>query len=142
MERKWLRVFLALILGLIVLLAVRQHNAGAQEQSEAQRLEQFRLQYLAGTGLSYVVIPGSKGERIYRYGEASRRTAQQDRVGYMLFTCAAPHAFLARDPEASTALAGARVVHRGERDFAELDRKYLSGCRNPLVKSALPGSTN
>ena len=133
MERRWLRVFLALILGLIVLLAVRQHSAGAQEPSEAQRLGQFRLRYLA----SYVVIPGSKDERIYRYGEASRRTAQQDRVGYMLFTCAAPHAFLARDPKANTALARARVVHREDRDFADLDRKYLSGCRNPFVRSAL-----
>jgi hypothetical protein len=136
MQMKWQRILLAISLGLFVLLIVRQHSA-AQEKSEAERLEEFRSAYLAGSGFSYVVIRQGDAERIYRYGDASRRTAEGDRVGYMLFTCASPHAFLARDPKARAALAVARVVRRGEPDFAELDRKYLEGCRNPLVRSAL-----
>ena len=35
-------------------------------------------------------------------------------------------------------LAKARVVQAGEPEFAALDAKYLKGCRNPLVKSAIP----
>jgi hypothetical protein len=56
----------------------------------------------------------------------------------MLFTCALPRPFVVQDQGAVQSLKAARVVKAGEADFAELDRKYLSGCRNPLVKSAIP----
>jgi hypothetical protein len=101
-------------------------------------LAKFRSAYTSGSGLAYVVIPGDKGERVYRYGNASREAAKQDTRGYMLFTCASPHVFLAENPPDKAALLKARVVHAGERGFADLDAKYLKGCKNPLVKSALP----
>ena len=109
--------------------------AQAPEDTE---LEQFRAAYTSGTGLAYVVIKSEKGERLYRYGDASRETAKRDRVGYMLFTCAAPHVFLRRDPRARALLARARVVKAEDPEFGELDRRYLTSCRNPLVKSAIP----
>ncbi|HEY7551935.1 MAG TPA: hypothetical protein VH913_20725, partial [Hyphomicrobiaceae bacterium] len=56
-------------------------------------LEQFRAAYESGTGLAYVVIADEKGERVYRYGDASREAARKDKRGFMLFTCAAPHVF-------------------------------------------------
>jgi hypothetical protein len=101
-------------------------------------LEQFRAAYISGTGLTYVVLANDKGERLYRYGDTSREAARRDRVGYMLFTCAAPHMFLRRDPRARAALAKARVVNPGDPNFADLDRRNLAGCRNPMVKSAIP----
>jgi hypothetical protein len=101
-------------------------------------LAQFRAAYTAGDGISYVVIPEEKGERIYRYGDASRITAKKDARGYMLFTCAAPHVFVQDKPEHKAALLKAKVVGAGEPGFAELDAKYLAGCKNPLVKSAIP----
>lgn len=101
-------------------------------------LAQFRAAYTSGDGISYVVIPGEKGERIYRYGEASRVTAKKDPRGYMLFTCAAPHVFVQEKPEDKAALLKAKVVKANEPGFAELDAKYLAGCKNPLVKSAIP----
>lgn len=101
-------------------------------------LAKFRSAYTAGSGLAYVVIAGDKGEQVYRYGDASRGAATKDTRGYMLFTCASPHVFLAENPPDKSALLKARVVHVGEPGFAELDAKYLKGCNNPLVKSALP----
>jgi hypothetical protein len=126
---------------LSISLLVAQLAAGpvvlAQTPEDAE-LEQFRTAYISGTGLAYVLMKSEKGERLYRYGDASRETAKRDRVGYMLFTCAAPHVFLRRDPKARALLAGARVVKQGDPDFAELDRRYFTGCRNPMVKSAIP----
>ena len=43
-----------------------------------------------------------------------------------------------RKPQDKAALMKAKVVKAGELGFAELDARYLSGCRNPLVKSAIP----
>ena len=50
-------------------------------------LAKFRAAYTSGDGIAYVVINDEKGERIYRYGDASRLTAKKDTRGYMLFTC-------------------------------------------------------
>ena len=101
-------------------------------------LAQFRAAYTAGDGIAYVEIPGEKGERIYRYGDASRLTAKKDPRGYMLFTCAAPHVFVQEKAEDKAALLKAKVVKADDAGFAELDAKYLAGCKNPLVKSAIP----
>ena len=101
-------------------------------------LAQFRQAYTAGSGLSYVVIKNEKGEKVYRYGDASRQAAQKDTRGYMLFTCNSPHVFVVQNGSDKAALLKAKVVKVGEPEFADLDRKYLAGCKNPLVKSALP----
>jgi hypothetical protein len=101
-------------------------------------LAKFRAAYTSGDGIAYVVINDEKGERIYRYGDASRLTAKKDTRGYMLFTCASPHVFIPQKPEDKSALLKAEVVKAGEQRFAELDQKYVSTCRNPLVKSAIP----
>ena len=101
-------------------------------------LARFRSAYTSGDGIAYVVINDEKGERIYRYGDASRLTAKKDTRGYMLFTCASPHVFVPQQPEDKAALMKAEVVKAGEPRFAELDRKYVSNCRNPFVKSAMP----
>ena len=101
-------------------------------------LTKFRSAYTSGDGIAYVVINDEKGERIYRYGDASRLTAKKDTRGYMLFTCASPHVFIPQKPEDKTELMKAEVVKTGEPRFAELDAKYVSNCRNPLVKSAIP----
>ena len=45
---------------------------------------------------------------------------------------------MAKNPPDKAALLKARVVKSGEPEFADLDAKYLAGCKNPLVKSALP----
>jgi hypothetical protein len=37
MQNKWLRILLAAVLGLIVLLAVRQHSAGAPQNADAKQ---------------------------------------------------------------------------------------------------------
>lgn len=97
----------------------------------------FRNAYTTGTGLTYVVIKDDKGETVYRYGDASRQAAQKDARGYMLFTCASPHVFVVQNAPDKAALLKARVVKQGEPDFNDLDAKYLSGCKNPLVKSAI-----
>jgi hypothetical protein len=101
-------------------------------------LEKFRAAYTDGKGLSYVVIPGDKGESVYRYGNASREAAKKDKRGFMLFTCTAPRVFISDSIKDRAALAKARVVKAGEPGFEELDAKYLAGCRNPFVKSAIP----
>ena len=101
-------------------------------------LERFRAAYEAGSGLSYVVVADEKGERVYRYGDASRAAAKKDKRGFMMFTCALPHMFETDRISHRTALTKARVVHAGDPGFAELDARYLQGCRNPFVKSAVP----
>jgi hypothetical protein len=101
-------------------------------------LVQFRQAYTTGSGLTYVVVKDDTGEKVYRYGDASRQAAQKDMRGYMLFTCNSPHVFVVQNPPDKAALLKARVVKVGEPEFAALDAKYLAGCKNPLVKSALP----
>ena len=101
-------------------------------------LAQFRQAYTAGKGISYVVINDEKGERVYRYGDASRETAKKDLRGYVLFTCNSPHVFVVQNPPDKAALLKAKVVQAAEPSFAGLDKKYVSSCRNPLVKSAVP----
>lgn len=118
--------------------APRQPQAKAEGRQPDPDLAKFRSAYTSGDGIAYVVIKNDKGEHIYRYGDASRRTAKRDRRGYVLFTCAAPHVFVVQRPEDKTALMQAEVVKAGEPRFAELDSKYVSSCHNPLVKSAVP----
>lgn len=113
------------------ILAVAQQSADAD-------LARFRSEYTSGEGLAYVVINDAKGEHLYRYGDASRLTAKKDARGYMLFSCAAPHVFLSQKSEDKAALEKAQVVKPDDPRFAELDRKYLAGCKNPFVKSAIP----
>jgi hypothetical protein len=108
----------------------------AQDSDAA--LEKFRAAYTSGSGLAYVVMQTDKGERVYRYGDASREAAKKDKRGFMLFTCARPHVFVSDSVSDRAALATAKVVKAGEPGFAALDAKYLTGCKNPLVKSALP----
>jgi hypothetical protein len=128
---------LALILPVAALLASAPAIAADPPAADPD-LAPFRQAYTAGSGLSYVVVKDDKGERIYRYGDASRQAAQKDARGYMLFTCNSPHVFVAQNPPDKTALLKARVVKAGDPDFNGLDAKYLAGCKNPLVKSALP----
>jgi hypothetical protein len=110
----------------------------AEQRAADPELAQFRAAYTSGEGLAYVVTNDEKGEHIYRYGDASRSAAKKDSRGYMLFTCNAPHVFIqAKAPDKAT-LVRATVVKPGDPQFADLDAKYLSGCHNPLVKSAVP----
>ncbi|HWE16550.1 MAG TPA: hypothetical protein VG758_05115 [Hyphomicrobiaceae bacterium] len=118
------------------LLALSATRLIAEDTGPA--LEKFRAAYEAGTGLAYVVITDEKGERVYRYGNASREAAKKDKRGFMLFTCAAPHVFETDRISHRVALAGAKVVHADAPGFAELDARYLKDCKNPFVKSALP----
>ena len=46
--------------------------------------------------------------------------------------------FVVQNAPDKTALLKARVVKAGDPDFGDLDAKYLAGCKNPLVKSAVP----
>ena len=101
-------------------------------------LAQFRAAYTSGDGLAYVVINDQKGDHIYRYGDASRLAAKKSPRGYMVFTCNAPRVLIPQRPEDKATLSKATVVKPGDPRFAELDGKYLAGCRNPLVKSAIP----
>jgi hypothetical protein len=45
---------------------------------------------------------------------------------------------LTQKPEDKAALEKAQVVKPGDPRFAELDSKYVNGCSNPFVKSAMP----
>jgi len=128
---------LALMLVPATLLAVAPARAADAPAADPD-LAQFRQAYTMGSGLAYVVVKDDKGETIYRYGDASRQSAQKDTRGYVLFTCNSPHVFLVQKPSDKATLMKARVVKAGEPEFADLDGKYLSGCKNPLVKSALP----
>lgn len=116
-------------------LLIAAHAFAADSDAD---IEKFRAAYTAGAGLSYVIVNTSKGEQIYRYGDASREAARKDKRGFMLFTCALPHVFVSDSITDREALAKAKVVKAGEPAFADLDAKYLAGCKNPLVKSALP----
>ena len=127
-------------LALIASAGASLFAAHALAQAPDAALEQFRSAYTSGKGLSYVVISDEKGERVYRYGDASREAAKKDKRGFMLFTCAAPRVFISDSVKDRAALAKAKVVKADEPGFADLDAKYLKGCRNPLVKSALPKS--
>ena len=136
---------LFLIGGMTIALAQTSPLPGPQPPANTETapttdpdLAKFRAAYTSGDGIAYVVVNDEKGERIYRYGDASRLTAKKDTRGYMLFTCASPHVFVPQKPEDKTALMKAEVVKAGEPRFAELDNKYVSNCRNPLVKSAIP----
>jgi hypothetical protein len=131
MRRSTPALALAGAIGSFPILAVAQ-------QSTDSDLARFRSEYISGEGLAYVVIDDAKGEHLYRYGDASRLTAKKDTRGYMLFTCAAPHVFLLQKPEDKAVLEKAQVVKPGDPRFADLDRKYLAGCKNPFVKSAIP----
>jgi hypothetical protein len=102
------------------------------------QIEKFRAAYTSGKGLAYVVIPGEKGERIYRYGDASREAAKKEKRGFMLFSCASPHVFDTDRISHRAALAKAKVVQAGEPEFADLDARYVKACKNPFVKPALP----
>ena len=128
---------LALMLPVAALLASAPAFAADPPAADPD-LAPFRQAYTTGAGLSYVVVKDDKGERIYRYGDASRQAAQKDTRGYMLFTCNSPHVFVAQNPPDKAALLKARVVKAGDPEFGDLDAKYLSGCKNPLVKSAVP----
>ncbi len=101
-------------------------------------LAKFWEAYTAGEGLAYVVIKDGTGERVYRYGNISRAAARKDPRGFVLFTCASPHIFIVEEVADQADLLNAAVVKAGEPGFAELDAKYISGCHNPFVKSAIP----
>jgi hypothetical protein len=113
-------------------------NSQLRAEDTGPALEKFRAAYEAGTGLSYVVIKDDKGDHIYRYGDASRAAAKKEKSGFMVFTCLLPHVFEVDRISHRTQLATAKVVHAGEPGFEELDARYLKGCPNPLVKSAIP----
>ena len=107
-------------------------------QSNEAVLEKFKAAYTAGKGLTYVVVSDGKQDRVYRYGDASREAAKKDSRGFMLFTCTHPKVMVSDSVSDRELLAKARVVQAGEPEFAALDARYLKGCRNPLVKSAIP----
>jgi hypothetical protein len=92
----------------------------------------FRAAYTSGDGLAYVVIRGTKDERIYRYGNESRSASKKDAGAYTLYTCNERHSFDLQDQEDRAALLKAAVVKFGEPGFLELDAKYVSGCNNPI----------
>jgi hypothetical protein len=125
-------------IGVIAAIVAAIPFAALAQQSGDADLARFRSEYISGEGLAYVVINDQKGEHVYRYGDASRLSAKKDSRGYMLFTCAAPHVFLSEKAEDKAALEKAQVVKPGDARFAELDGKYLAGCNNPFVKSAIP----
>lgn len=128
-----------LCMGALLAFVLTIGSVAAQDATNvADELAQFRQSYTSGKGLTYVVVKDGQAETIYRYGDASREAAKRDNRGFMLFTCALPRPFITQDPEAVRSLKSARVVKAGEPEFAELDRKYLSGCRNPFVRSAIP----
>jgi len=58
----------------------------------------------------------------------------------MLFTCNAPRVFVSDSVKDRAALAKAKVIKADEPGFAELDARYVKGCRNPFVKPAAPES--
>ena len=112
--------------------------AFAVETASNTDLIPFRTAYTTGDGLAYVVISDEKGENLYRYGDASRLAAKKDERGYMLFTCLAPHVFLPDSAADKSQLLKAKIVKQGDPEYSALDAKYVGGCKNPFVKSALP----
>lgn len=127
-------------IGLIVLPLATGAAFAQQPAPQDPELANFRNAYTTGDGLAYVVVSEEKGEKIYRYGDASRQAAKKDPRGYMLFTCNLPHVFVTQDPKAKAALLKAKVVKSSDPGFADLDGKYIAGCKNPLVKSAIPAA--
>jgi hypothetical protein len=129
---------LAIIAAIGASLGATLLSSQLRAEDTGPALEKFRAAYESGTGLSYVVIKDDKGEQIYRYGDASRAAAKKEKSGFMLFTCMLPHVFEVDRISHRAQLAAAKVVHAGEPAFEELDARYLKGCPNPLVKSAIP----
>ena len=119
-----------------IILPLAATTALAAEPDPA--LAQFRAAYTSGDGIAYVVIPDEKGERIYRYGDASRVTAKKDPRGYMLFTCAAPHVFVQEKAEDKAALQKAKVVKASDPGFAELDAEVPGGLQEPAGQVGHP----
>jgi hypothetical protein len=119
----------------------REEETAAEElrrwSKPASDLAQFWAAYLSGDGLAYVVISQDTGEKIYRYGDVSRSTAQDEQT-YTLYRCDTPHTFSPQRPEDLDALLKAVVVKPGDFRFAEVDAKYLSDC--PRAKSAISKS--
>jgi curved DNA-binding protein CbpA len=104
----------------------------------ATDLTQFRAAYTSGDGLAYVVINDEKGGHLYRYGDISRSNAKDDMQAYTLYACNTPHVLTPQKAEDNASLLRATVVNAGDPRFLELDAKYLSGCNNPRIKSAIP----
>jgi hypothetical protein len=129
---------LAVIAAMGTLMGATLLGAQLRAEDTGPAIEKFRAAYEAGQGLSYVVMKDDKGERIYRYGDASRQAAKKEKAGFMLFTCLRPHVLETDRISHRTKLATAKVVHAGEPGFEELDARYLKGCPNPLVKTAIP----
>jgi curved DNA-binding protein CbpA len=119
---------------------VREEGASSAIATDkpAPDLTQFRAAYLSGDGLAYVVIEDEKSEHLYRYGGISRSNAKDDTQAYTLYACNTPHVFAAQNAEDKAALLKATVVKLGDPRFLELDAKYLSGCNNRHIKSAVP----
>jgi len=122
----------------IALFSVIAPAIAASRSATNPDLVQFRQVCTTGSGLAYVVIKEEKGDKVYRCGGATRQAAQKDTRDYMLFTCNLPHVFMAHNPPDKSELRKASVVKVGDPEFAELDIKYLTDCKNLLVKSALP----
>ena len=133
-----LRLFASIIVVLSGLGVALAQTPPTQPPGLDLDLSQFWERYTSGEGLAYVVVKDGKGERVYRYGDVSRLAAKKYPQGFVLFTCMSPHVFIPEDLSDKADLLNARVVKSVEPGFAELDAKYLSGCRNPFVKSALP----
>jgi hypothetical protein len=119
-------------------VALAQEGPRPDPSEPKALLAKFWEAYTAGEGLAYVVIKDGTGERVYRYGNVSRAAARKDPRGFVLFTCASPHVFIVEEIADQADLLNATVVKIGEPGFAELDTKYISGCHNPFVKSAIP----
>jgi hypothetical protein len=113
-------------------------SRGADKPDADADLALFRAAYTSGDGLAYVVVKGAKDERLYRYGDESRSASKKDPGAYTLYTCNERHLFVLQKEEDRAALLKAAVVKFGEPGFLELDAKYVSGCNNPDIKSAVP----
>lgn len=124
-------------LAIIAAAAATLLSTQLRAEDTGPAVEKFRAAYETGQGLSYVVLKDEKGERIYRYGDASRAAAKKEKSGFMLFTCMLPHVIEIDRISHRAQLATAKVVHAGEPGFEDLDARYLKGCPNPLVKSAI-----
>jgi hypothetical protein len=129
---------LAVIAAMSTIVGASLLGTQLRAQDAGPAIEKFRAAYESGQGLSYVVMKDDKGESIYRYGDASRQAAKKEKAGFMLFTCLRPHVLELDRISHRAKLATAKVVHAGEPGFDDLDARYLKGCLNPLVKSAIP----
>jgi hypothetical protein len=136
--RRRTREFTVNKLAIVVASAAALLSTQLRAEDTGPAIEKFRAAYESGKGLSYVVLKDDKGEHIYRYGDASRAAAKKEKSGFMLFTCMLPHVFETDRISHRAQLATATVVHAGEPGFEALDARYLKGCPNPLVKTAIP----